>query len=114
MLKVAIFSASERVDICENLASRWGQRIEPVIWKYDVFAAGETAADAITRAAQSVDFAVCVMTADDELSSRGSSHWVPRDNVIMEYGLCAGALGTDRAILLVEDDPSLKLPTNSA
>ncbi len=36
----------------------------------------------------------------------------PRDNVMLELGLFSGSLGQERAIMLVDNDSDLKLPSD--
>ena len=109
---VAVFSSGENVGLCDELVMLWGSKVRAKIWNTDIFNAGDMTADAILRTAKEVDFAVCLMTPDDEVTCRDETYMVPRDNVIMEYGLCCGVLGGSRAILLVDDTANLKLPTN--
>jgi len=52
------------------------------------------------------------VTTDDILETRKMSKLSPRDNVMLELGLFSGSLGQERAIMLVDNDSDLKLPSD--
>jgi predicted nucleotide-binding protein len=66
----------------------------------------------LERHAREVDFAVIVCTADDIRDSRGKEALVPRDNVMLEFGLFMGGLERQRTFLLVAADPDLALASD--
>lgn len=81
------------------------------IWTNDsVFLPMKTTIEALERAVRQSDFAILVFAPDDKLRSRGKNHVVPRDNVIFELGLFMGALGRERAFIVM---PRLGLPLKS-
>lgn len=110
--KIAIFSSAECLNVCEDLVVRWDRDTESRIWATDIFAAGDITVEAIISTARLVDFAIFIFSCDDKIESRNKTYYAPRDNVIMEYGLCCGILGGNRAILLVEDRDDIKIPSN--
>ena len=63
-------------------------------------AAGKSISERLDEMILSCDFAVIIMTAEDEHSD-GKLH--PRENVIHELGLFQGRLGRNKAIILLED-----------
>lgn len=58
------------------------------------------------------DFAIFCLTGDDEVTSRGGTASVPRDNVLFEIGLFVGRLGHERVLLLRPRGVALKLPSD--
>jgi predicted nucleotide-binding protein len=60
----------------------------------------------------SSDFAVLVLSPDDKVLSRGKETDAPRDNVIFELGLFMGALGRDRAFIVLPRRFDIKIPTD--
>lgn len=58
------------------------------------------------------DFAVFVMTADDELVSRGNRFSVPRDNLIYELGIAVSAMGRERVFPLQPYGVDLRFPSD--
>jgi hypothetical protein len=79
-------------------------------WDQNVFEPSGYALDSLIAAAARVDFAVLVATPDDTTVSRGVVAPSARDNIALEFGLFAGALGRERTYLLATGD--LRLPTD--
>jgi predicted nucleotide-binding protein len=70
------------------------------VWTDGVFGASQTTIESLESTVRSSDIAVLVFSPDDKLRSRGTTHIVPRDNVIFELGLFMGALGRNRAFVV--------------
>lgn len=87
-----------------------GAAVEVVRWDQNVFEPGGYTLDSLIAAAASVDFAVLVATPDDTTVSRGETNPSARDNIVLEFGLFAGALGRERTYLMATGE--LKLPTD--
>ncbi|HEV8068801.1 MAG TPA: nucleotide-binding protein [Planctomycetaceae bacterium] len=62
-----------------------------------------TTFNALCEAAQQYDFALFILTPDDELKHRKQDYVAPRDNVIFEMGLFIAAIGPERVVGLVKD-----------
>jgi len=91
----------EAMGVCE--VERWDQNLlEPSGY----------ALDSLLEVAARVDFAVLVASPDDVTVGRDLESPSVRDNVVLEFGLFAGALGRERTYLLATGDRSLKLPTD--
>lgn len=103
-------SSSEGRDVARNLQAELGDIVEVVRWDQSVFEPGGYTLDSLIATAVSVDFAVLVATPDDTTASRGETEASPRDNVVLEFGLFAGALGRERTYLLATGP--LRLPTD--
>lgn len=110
--RLFIGSSSEGRDVARHLQAELnGSGIcEVERWDQNVFEPSGYTLDSLLRVASSVDFAVLVATADDMTVSRGVTTLSVRDNVILEFGLFAGALGRERVYLLPAGGP--KLPTD--
>jgi hypothetical protein len=61
-----------------------------------------------------VDFGVLVVTPDDWAVSRGAKTASPRDNVLLELGICIGILGSKRTFLVHDRSRQIKLPSDLA
>lgn len=84
---------------------------EVELWRQGAFEPGGYTLDSWINKARQCDFAVMVATPDDWRESRERQAYVPRDNVILEFGLFAGLLGRDRTYLLATT--GLQLPTDT-
>lgn len=80
------------------------------MWGQGVFEPGGYTLDSLIIEAHRSDFAVLVATPDDVRESRGRSGPVPRDNVVLEFGLFAGVLGRERTFILATR--GVDLPTD--
>lgn len=86
----------------------------PTVWGSDVFELSQGTLQSLVQEATNTDFAIFLLTPDDELLVGDESTAAPRDNVIFEAGLFAGVLGTDRVFLVAPSDIDLKLPSDFA
>lgn len=112
LARVFIGSSTEGSALAHHLQSVLERRSvgEVTVWDQGVFTPSSYTLDALTTAIAASDFAVLVATGDDSTISRGQTEASPRDNVILEFGLCLGSLGRERTFLLAEED--VKLPTD--
>jgi hypothetical protein len=109
--QVFIGSSSEGKQVAEALQAQLLAHCEVVLWDQGVFVPGRYTLENLIRAAHRSDFAVLVATPDDMRESRGQTAVVPRDNVILEFGLFAGVLGLERTLVLATD--GVLLPTDT-
>ncbi|MBX3097836.1 MAG: nucleotide-binding protein [Fimbriimonadaceae bacterium] len=69
---------------------------------------------ALCSAANNYDFAIFIMTQDDDLTIRKKQQKAPRDNVIFEFGLFLSAIGPERVLAFVEAGADIRLPSDIA
>ena len=117
--RVFIGSSSEGLGLAEalreNIEREADFELELRQWNNaDIFAPGSYALVDLLRETREVDFAILVFTPDDAARVRNADHRIPRDNVVFELGLFMGAIGRDRAFVLVPsgDGQGLKLPSD--
>ncbi len=79
---------------------------------HDDFAPGEYTLDALLNIAREVDFALFVFSKDDKVEIRGATHFIPRDNVLLEYGLFTSQLGRLRVGVVQEEGVKLPVDVN--
>lgn len=84
------------------------------VWDEGVFGLGQGTLEALVAMLDRFDFAVLVITADDVLTSRETSHQAPRDNVMFELGLFMGRLGRARTFGVCSNNRDLRLPSDLA
>jgi hypothetical protein len=80
------------------------------IWTADTFQFNESFLNSLTKASITYDFGVFIASADDLAFIREKVEEIPRDNVLFEYGLFLGAMGSNRTFLIQED--GCKIPTD--
>ena len=107
-------SSSEGIEYAKALQVNLDQVCQVVLWSQGVFGLGGGTLEALAEKIQSVDFGVLVVTPDDLVTSRNSTSAAPRDNVLLELGMCIGALGRHRSFLVHDRSKKLKLPTDLA
>lgn len=108
--QVFLGSSNEGKSFAEALQAELAPYCEVVRWDQGVFEPGGYTLDSLIATARETDFAVLIATPDDARVSRGETANVPRDNVILEFGLFAGLLGRERTFMLATN--GTKLPTD--
>jgi predicted nucleotide-binding protein len=110
-------SSSEKKQVVESLVAEFQKvsttsGIEYVVtpW-YEAFIAGEITISSLLKQTQQNDISLFIFSADDEIKSRGTDGFTPRDNVILEAGLFMGVMGTERTFIIHsnQDFPKLKI-----
>lgn len=111
-MKVFIGSSSKSLDITRKIASiiqKDGYTPEP--WQgTDVFRPSRFIFQSIEEAADRFDAAIFVFNEDDKIIKDGEGdidYFTVRDNVLIEYGYFAGALGRDRVLVCVSGRPKI-------
>lgn len=106
-MKVFLGSSTESKDDMREVA-RWLEDAghEPMPWdEPSLFLPGENTFSKIIEISKLVDAAVFIFSEDDRVWYRQDSVIQPRDNILIEYGLFAGALGQKRAIVCRKGTP---------
>lgn len=81
--------------------------IKCTIWNDGVFGFNQTFLRALTQACYSYDFGLLIASKDDIALIRDNIKDIPRDNIILEYGLFLGVLSNNRTFLLQEKGTNL-------
>lgn len=111
---VFIGSSTEGLSIAKTLQVLLSHDCDTQLWPQGLFAPGRSYLESLVRALPAYDFAVLVVSPDDEGKSRGESSLVPRDNILFELGLFMGRLGRDRAFAVYDRTRPFKLPSDFA
>ena len=102
MKKRVFISSSTEAKTELDLVARWLQAegLEPVPWNsIHEFIPGRYVLPRLIEISKEVDGAALIFTPDDKTRHRGANVLQPRDNVMLEYGLFARALGPEAAII---------------
>lgn len=110
--KIFIGSSTEGLEVANRIQAQLAADYEPVVWNQTVFGLGQVTIEALEKAVREFQFAVFVLTPDDDRTSRDTKTKVPRDNVIFEAGLFIGSLGRTRAFVIQEDCKTLAVPSD--
>jgi hypothetical protein len=111
-MRIFLGSSSECMDELRLIES-WLQSAgaETLPWdKPGLFMPGNNTFQTLVEITTYVDAAVFIFGDEDKVWYRGDALSQPRDNVLIEYGLFAGALGAKRAIIC--EKPSTKTATD--
>lgn len=110
---IFIGSSSEALPAARALKN--ALEVDPVVatlWNKNVFAVADTTIESLEKSITGSDFAVLVISADDDVTSRGKKIKGPRDNVVFELGLFMGALGRTRTYILKPSHRPIKTPSD--
>lgn len=94
-------TAKKKVNLLKRLFTELDAKV--ICWfELNTFLLGKTTIESLLEQTRRCHGAIFIFDKDDEIKSNGTEHFVPRDNVIYEAGLFAGALGKEAvAICLV-------------
>ncbi|MFN3165704.1 MAG: nucleotide-binding protein [Phycisphaeraceae bacterium] len=106
-MRVFIGSSKERSDDMDTVAlwlEDYGHT--PLKWnEAGLFPLGQSTFPTLIKISKTVDAAIFIFGEDDHIWYRGDSATQPRDNVLIEYGLFAGQLGPEKAVICVSGRP---------
>ncbi|MES2063547.1 MAG: STING domain-containing protein [Bacteroidota bacterium] len=110
--KIFIGSSTPGYAIAEKIKNQLSPVADCYLWMDgNVWEVNHSTFDNLMRMVKFFDFGVFVATADDlTMTADGKIVIEPRDNVVLEMALFLGALGRDKALLLVEE--GIKLPSD--
>jgi hypothetical protein len=112
--RVFVGCSTEAMPVAEAIRNDLYQRNIAFIkiWPENVFEPSHSIDQDLIQSAPTFDFAIFVLSPDDEVNFRGAQLKAPRDNVIYELGLFMGVLGRDRVFLVKQKTANLKMPTD--
>jgi Predicted nucleotide-binding protein containing TIR-like domain len=102
--RLFIGSSTEGRDVAEKVQQLLSPDIEGHIWDQPAGGLGEHIMDSLRREMLLSDFALLIVSPDDQIVKRGREVYSARDNVLFELGLFMGALGAQRSAYLVVTD----------
>lgn len=111
---IFVGSSTEGLNYAKALQQNLDHAMQVVLWSQGVFGLSNGTLEDLVEKLQTVDFAALVVTPDDLIESRGKSQSAPRDNVLLELGMCIGSLGRERSFLVYDRSSNIKLPSDLA
>lgn len=121
-MKIFVGSSSEQYPVVREIMRELNDRladcnVEIIDWK-SWFARGEFINwhtwQVLRQALDSFDVAIMLLADDDTVEYRGEEFRMTRDNVLVETGAFASALGIDNVFLLVAKNNRYRFPTDFA
>jgi hypothetical protein len=110
--KVFIGSSSEGLKIAEAVFAGLQHDAAPTLWTNQLFLPGQYPLEALEQQLRRNSFAVLVASPDDTVIKRDVLSPAMRDNLLLEFGLFAGALGRRRVFFVCPDLPRVDLPSD--
>lgn len=110
---VFIASSSKAIDIAKGIKANLEKdgSCTAEIWHNGFFELSNTLLQDLTKkAGKNYSFAVFIFNADDELRIDKKLFTAARDNVVFEFGLFIGAIGTSRCYVVVPEKKDPKRP----
>jgi hypothetical protein len=114
MDKPAVFigSSTEGLPIAEAVFTALTNETRPKLWTHQLFLPGQYPMESLEEQLRRNAFAILIASPDDQLAKRGVTSASMRDNILVEFGLFAGALGRRRSFFVCPDRPKLDLPSD--
>ncbi|GAB2562157.1 TIR domain-containing protein [Spirosoma aerophilum] len=100
---IFIGSSSEGLEVARAVKTNFDKEADVDIWDENLFALNKSTLENLINRASFYDFAIIILTPDDEAVIRGKNEVIPRDNVLFEFGLFLGAIGINRAFYIAEE-----------
>ena len=103
-MKFFLGSSSERLSELERIVA-WVERAGHEAWPWNkpgLFPPGHYTFETLNVIKDEVDASIFIFSEDDKVWYRGDSKLVPRDNVMIEYGLFAGVLEPSRVAICMQ------------
>ena len=107
-------SSSEGLDVARAVRALLAEDAEVTLWNEGFFIITDTFIESLVNALPRFDFAALVLTPDDLTTSRQTSTFSPRDNVLFELGLFMGRLGRSRTFVIRPRGERIKIPSDLA
>jgi hypothetical protein len=107
-------SSSEGLDVARAVRALLAEDAEVTLWNEGFFIITDTFIESLVNALPRFDFAALVLTPDDLTTSRQTSTFSPRDNVLFELELFMGRLGRSRTFVIRPRGERIKIPSDLA
>ncbi|KFF11058.1 hypothetical protein IW15_18035 [Chryseobacterium soli] len=109
--RIFIGSSKEGLEVANYTKKKLCEAgFEPYVWTDNIFENNKNTLETLLNEASLFDFGIMIATKDDFTTSRDDIFETVRDNVVFEFGLFLGRLGTNRAFALQEK--GAKLPSD--
>jgi hypothetical protein len=119
-LHVFIASSSEQIETATKVKhaieaadqAHGDPQFDVNVWQQGVFDFSAAYIESLEKELDLADFAVVVLTGDDQAMVRDAKANLPRDNVIFELGLFIGRLERKRCFFFIDGDSGTKIASD--
>jgi hypothetical protein len=112
--KVFIGSSREALPVVRIVENALSETCDVFAWDTNPVKPSQYLFEGLLEISESVDFAILILSPDDQLNYRENEYYAPRDNVIFESGIFMSKVGRERVFLLSAEGENLKYPTDIA
>lgn len=111
--RLIIFSSLETLQIANAIQRNlYPKDFSVKVWTNGFFKLSKTYISNFLDIKSDYDYAIVLCSADDKIKRRNKYIYIPRDNVILELGMCINAFSPNRVIIVKKDNATL--PTDLA
>lgn len=103
--RVFIGSSQAGYDVAEMMTALLRPDVMPHLWTNNLFRAGAYALETLEEQVRTCKYAIIIATPDDLALMDSSKHRTLQPDSALQLGLFLGAMGRQRAYLLVPDSP---------
>ena len=101
---IFIASTTEALPTARAVKSNFDNEADVDIWTENIFSINESFLSTLLNRSTFYDYAIVVLTPDDEAIIREKKYQIPRDNLLFEFGLFMGRIGSNRAFIIAEEN----------
>lgn len=106
-----VFSSKEKYSLAQEIQGEFlKQNVSCKLWGNDFFRPSTYTLDNFSKLSNNYYNAIVILGEDDCIKSRGKKEMAPRDNVILELGICIGELGLGHTYFVHSDN--VKIPSD--
>ncbi|MDO7206854.1 nucleotide-binding protein [Acinetobacter nosocomialis] len=111
--KLFIISSAESLEVANSIYDNLYRNIDIEIWSdSNAFSPTSNTLFELEEKIKNVDFALAILSPDDDLRFRKQDFKSPRDNVILELGMAIGSIGRKRAFFTIPTNTKIKIPSD--
>jgi gamma-glutamylcyclotransferase (GGCT)/AIG2-like uncharacterized protein YtfP len=116
MAKPSVFigSSTEGLKVAQAIEYNLQHNAIITVWNENIFELSHANLENLINTLDHFDFAILVLTGEDETTSREVTSLSPRDNVLFELGLFMGRLGRERTYVVHSPQDKVKIPSDLA
>lgn len=109
--RLIVFSSVETLSIAEAIQRNFFHKdFSITIWTNGFFELSQSYISNFSDIRTDYEYAIVLCGADDKIKKRGKYQYIPRDNVLLELGMCISAFSLNRVIIVKKDN--VVLPTD--